>query len=442
MKLPRYAFILVTIFGTYYSFFGSGDTLRSDNEVLEQICAEFSCVEPMQPSPEQVIVSPHNSQWLSYASGKSFFLAGAGDPEDFLYRGARNTDGTRDGDQEQLIRKLSSFGANGMYFQMVRSHGGDGSQDHNPFIDSDPGKGLDVELLDQWDKWFTLMGKLKIAMLVFFYDDSSRVWQKRGDGLSQVEINFIREIVWRFKHHSHVIWGIAEEYQEAYTAQEIVEFAAHIRSVDEFRHPIAVHKLKGLDFSEFKFSRLINQYAIQYADVPANEYNAALNVEWVNANSVVSPYNLNMSESPGDWTATQGRLKSWASAMAGAYVMIYKMDIATTADEDIQMLGYLRSFMESIPLVYASPNNQLAEGATQYVLDVSNHGIILYTSNIGRLGVRHLSVGDYKLNWFNPLNGKRVIELLSVVDGGIHYFERPDLIGDEVALYLERVKSK
>lgn len=36
----------------------------------------------------------------------------------------------------------------------VRSHGGDGSSTQNPFIDSDPSKGLDQDILNQWENWF------------------------------------------------------------------------------------------------------------------------------------------------------------------------------------------------------------------------------------------------------------------------------------------------
>ena len=51
----------------------------------------------------QIIVDPDNPAWLArYAVGGDqvpFFMAGPGDPEGFLYRGSRITDGTRDGDQ-------------------------------------------------------------------------------------------------------------------------------------------------------------------------------------------------------------------------------------------------------------------------------------------------------------------------------------------------------
>ncbi len=91
-------------------------------------------------------------------------MCGPGDPEDFLYRGARNSDGTRFGDQMELINKLAGTGANSIYFQIIRSHGGQGNPDHNPFIDSDPNLGLDQEILDQWETWFTAMEEAGILI--------------------------------------------------------------------------------------------------------------------------------------------------------------------------------------------------------------------------------------------------------------------------------------
>ena len=55
-----------------------------------------------EPLPGQITVDPDNPQWLKYAGGGPFFLCGPGDPEDFLYRGSRNSDGTRSGDQMEL----------------------------------------------------------------------------------------------------------------------------------------------------------------------------------------------------------------------------------------------------------------------------------------------------------------------------------------------------
>ena len=152
--------------------------------------------------------------------GGPFFMCGPGDPEDFLYRGTRNPDGTRNGDQISLINKLTGTGANSIYFQAIRSHGGDGKADHNPFNGSDPVQGVNVTILDQWETWFTEMDDNGIVIYFFFYDDAINVsaslgWPLDGSGnLHPQEKNFLETLVNRFEHHQNLIWVVMEEVQE------------------------------------------------------------------------------------------------------------------------------------------------------------------------------------------------------------------------------------
>ena len=65
-------------------------------------------------------------------------------------------------------------GANSIYFQAVKSHGGDGDSTMNPFVDSNVNGLLDEDILDQWETWFTAMDNAGIAIFFMFYDDNSR----------------------------------------------------------------------------------------------------------------------------------------------------------------------------------------------------------------------------------------------------------------------------
>src|SRR4030042_1250001 len=79
----------------------------------------------VQPIPGQIVLDPDHPQWLKRDGGGHVFICGPGDPEDFLYRGRRNADGTRSGDQVELIQKLAAHGGNSIYMQVVRRHGGE-----------------------------------------------------------------------------------------------------------------------------------------------------------------------------------------------------------------------------------------------------------------------------------------------------------------------------
>jgi len=214
------------------------------------------------PLDGQIIVDPNNARWLKFHAGGHFFLAGPGDPEGFLYRGTRNSDGTRTGDQLDIINKLKKTGANSIYLMAVRSHGGDGSGNHNPYIDSNKDNDLDQDILDQWETWFIEMDNNGIVIYFFFYDDSSRIWA--GDTVNSQEKLLFETLVNRFEHHKNLVWVIAEEYGERYSAARISNLAAIVRQADDHDQVIAVHKNSGLTFDEFADDVNIDQFAMQY----------------------------------------------------------------------------------------------------------------------------------------------------------------------------------
>lgn len=169
---------------------------------------------------------------------------------------------------------LAFTGANCIYLQAVRFHGGDGDRTHNPFLDNNPAKGLNPKVLDQWEGWFAEMDRRGIVVAFFFYDDSARIWDT-GDRVGPAEERFIRALVDRFRHHRNLIWCVAEEYQEAYSRERVSRIAAVIRAADQHRHPIAVHQLNGLAF-HFPDDPAIDQFAIQYNVADADALHAGL----------------------------------------------------------------------------------------------------------------------------------------------------------------------
>lgn len=390
------------------------------------------------PLPGQVIVDPTRPQWLRYQGGGPFFMCGAGDPEGFLYRGTRNPDGTRNGDQMALIQKLAGTGTNGIYLMAVRSHGGDGGPTENPFIDSDPAKGLDPDILDQWETWFTELENAGVTVFFIFYDDSARIWNT-GDNVGPEERAFIQGIVNRFEHHKRWIWVIAEEYQEAFSAKRVSNIAAEIRAADDHDHPIAVHKLNGLNFSEFANDPNIDQFAIQYTNGSADGFHAAMVSAW---NDAAGRYNLNMAEGHPDVFGSAARLRSWAVAMGGAYIMHLRWDIASTALSDLQDCGRLVSFMESTDFDAMSPRDDLAFAGTQYVLANPGQSYIAYASNLsGQIGLRGMTAGTYTFRWLDIPSGTGVVQTDVAVGDGDQAWTPPPGIGPELAVYITRTGS-
>ena len=412
-------------------------TFRRTSQRISELCVALSLLTTTAyadaPGEGQITVDPKNPRWLIRKGAGPFFLCGPGDPEDFLYRGKRNADGTRTGDQMQIIRKLTGTGANGIYFQAIRSHGGDGDRTHNPFINNDPAKGLNPKVLDQWETWFTELDRANIVMVFFIYDDSARIW-KTGDVVGDDERDFLRALVARFKHHKNLIWCIAEEYQERFSAKAVSAIAAVIRNADDRRHPIAVHKLSGIDFTEFADDPNIDQFAIQYNAKTTAELHKGIVEAWKRAGG---RYNLNMSECASHGTGATARKKSWACAMAGAYVMVLGMDVATTDVEDLKDCGTLVKFFESTEFHRMSPHDELAAAQTEYVLANPPRSYIAYGANVtGRIGLKQLAAGTYDLLWIDCATGQRFTEKKVVPRKGDQEWAKPVGLGTEVAVHI------
>lgn len=392
-----------------------------------------------------VVADRQHPAWFKYQGGRPFYMCGPGDPEGFLYRGARNPDGTRKGDQMALIDQLAGTGANCIYLMAIRSHGGDGDATHNPYIDSDLSKDLDDDILNQWETWFTAMDNNGIVIFFFFYDDSAAPFGKdfpAGGQLKPEEAAFIDAMVERFKHHRHLIWCVAEEYGEKLTKAHAVKIAERIRQRDDQQHPISIHQNNGTAF-DFNGSPVFDQFAVQWnVDAPA-QLHAGTVAAWKNVNGRV---NINMSEfadssfgkKPFSGTGDSLRRKIWAIAMGGGYSMILGMDIESTPVADLQACGHLVRFMESTRFNRTSPRDDLARGDTDYVLACPGQVYIAYGDSGGKLGL-NVAAGRYRVRWFNPVSGDWADEEDRSLADGEQLFARPAAFADEAALYLEAV---
>lgn len=394
--------------------------------------------------PGQIVVDGESPAWLARYGEGPFFMSGPGDPEGFLFRGELRADGTRDGDQAELIEKLAGTGANCIYLMAVRSHGGDGDATENPFVENDPARGVNMKVLDQWEEWFSAMDEAGIVAFFFLYDDSASVWDT-GDEVGGAEREFIRVLVDRFEHHRSLIWCVAEEYSEVLSAARVRKIAAAIRADDDHDHPIAVHKLTGLDFSEFADDPNIDQFAIQYREEPPAELHRAIVGAWKEAKG---RYNLNFSEVPNTKITSRAdaRRRYWAVAMAGAYVMVLRMDIAGTPIAELEDMGRIARFFESTDFNTMSPHDELALAGSQYVLAEKGQSYIAYSCDAGReMGIKDMSPGRYDLSWLNCATGAVATQEDVEVHAGDATWQVPESLAaktagttGEIAVYIRR----
>lgn len=388
---------------------------------------------PLALAKSRIIVDPQNPAWLSRTDGSPYFLCAPGDPEGFLYRGSRRSDGTRNGDQISLINKLKATGANGIYFQAIRSHGGDGDSTHNPFNGNNPSKGINAKILDQWDSWFSEMDKNDILIYFFFYDDDARIWNT-GNSVGNDEKNFIRTIVNKFEKYNNLIWVVAEEYSEEFSKNRVSNIASEIRKQDDFNHPIAVHQHSGLNF-DFASDPNIDQFSMQYNVDSAGALHSGMVSAWNKANG---RYNLNMAEAANHGSGSTARKKNWATAMGGAYVMVLGWDISGTSTNDLRGCGILVDFFESTNFNEMEPHDELRNGGTQYVLAKPGQSYIAYASSLsGSIGIKGMSEDTYEFTWLDIPSGRKVQQTANVGSGD-KTWSKPSNIGNELVVYIRR----
>ena len=421
--------------------------------------------------PGQIMVDPCNASYLVYnrdVNGDGeldpFFLIGPGDPEGFLYLGERQSDGTRAGGrQEALIQRLAKLGGNGVYFQVVRSHGGDGRDDHNPWRNpADPTSGLNPDIIRQWKGWFDAMCKAGIVLFLFIYDDGAHPFDDGCEGtVGEAERAFLRDLVNEFEEYPNIIWVVQEEFKfvghagkrrpcdEARIAKAGA-IADLIKQFDDYDHPVGVHH-NIADPMAFPNHPSIDIY-VQQANVrPAQGHGnlATLHAAGQPGHGFDPQHRYNYTMGEGyDWhpklvavgDRTMLRKSYYATAMSGGYVMVLGMfpteEGGDPTDQMLRDMRRLQTFFESVPFNRMAPHDELRHGGTDYVLaDPDGSRYILYTHDAESLGVKSLPSGRYSLRWFNPVTGRNLIRPDVEVSGDA-VFHKPDGFGVELILYI------
>ncbi len=395
-----------------------------------------------QALPGQVQIDPAYPQWLQFEGGGHPFYCGTGDPEDFFYRGTRQADGTRVGDQDALLDKLETHGGTTLYLEVVRSHGGDGSSDHNPFINSDPAQGLDQDILDQWEGWLQRCEDLDILIYLFIYDDSARIWST-GNLVGTEEDAFLRAIVDEFEHHPNLIWLVSEESEEAMSHLKANAIASILLDADDHKHIVGNHHHSGTTFKSWSSPTDLTHYSMHYDTPAANVHAGALQARSLgeaagpNGNGYFTMYTeANFTKTASD---DDIRLFLWDTSMAGVMPMVYGEDIANTSTTLLNQCRIVQSFFESTDFYRMLNRDDLTHAGTQWVLADEPSSYIAYAgADNGDLGLDAMLGGFYDLHWVDAVSGATVDQPGVLLGNGAQAFARPGGIGEECAVWLKR----
>ena len=365
--------------------------------------ADFGCVGRLESS---------GGHYLKFAEGPYWLKGGADDPEDFLGPGVTVGFASKNA----AIDYLASKGVNSLYF-MTNNVGGDG-QNVWPWAGSNQAAAkanheqFDVAKLSQWEQLFEYMQSKGVVLHLVLEDDSGWTGFNRQ--------MYYREMIARFGHFNALVWNLAEEYNENYSASAAKNFAQLIRDLDAYDHPIAVHNQGSLsNWSPFLGDDRFDITSFQTVDSPQN----AAAVTWFQkvensgrtiAISFDETGKLDVAE------RTKARHIAWSVYMGGANYEIHTSPLISYSDfaGHLEDLTRARGFIEALPFWEMRPANNLLTSGTGYVFAKSGEVYAVYLPSGGSLGLDLTSnTNNYDIQWFNPKDGS--VTFGGTLQGGV-----------------------
>ena len=428
----------------------------------------FSATGPLDDPdalPGQVIIAGSNPGYLKYNGGGPIFLSGPDNPEDFLFRGKLNPDGTRSGGRQmEAINRMAKAGVNAFHCQMTRMKRcnikNEGDDTHTPFVDHNPSKGLDEDVLNQWDAWLTKLEENGIIVHLEFYNDATDVeimgWILDSKGnLHPDEQRWIEGIVKRFKHHKNILWGIEESCNKlpASRTPHFKKIGEIIARADNYNHPIVqsfvVPNDPEGDFPEDGITsddyigdphiRVVTWlHVVPHKDDYEKQHLEYLKYYKRDASKFVVMKNETYHHPR---RGKRSRVYMWSCAMAGMHTLeAYHHAGDPSHEKTLQDDGRINKFMEQTDFHKMKPRDDLAAGSTKWVLANRCKSYIAYTYNYsGSMGIKGIESGRYGLMWFDTVNGKVVHQTNVTVSSGDVTWSRPESMGNELALYIKHL---
>jgi hypothetical protein len=414
--------------------------------------------------PGQVIVAGSNPGYLKYNGGGPVFLCGPDNPEDFLFRGTLNPDGTRSGGkQEETIERMARAGVNAFHCQMTRmrrcNYKDEGDDTHTPFVDHDPAQGLDEDVLQQWDGWLDQLEQNGIIVHLEFYNDATDVemmgWELDSQGnLHPDEQRWIEGIVKRFKHHKNIMWGIEESCNKLPAARtpHFKKIAEVIARADNHNHPIVQSFVVPNDpegdfpddgvtsdaYAGDPHIRVVTWlHVVPHGDDLEAQHREYLDYYKRDAARFVVMKNETFHHPR---RGSRSRRYMWSCAMAGLHCLeAYHHAGDASHEPALRDDGRINTFMEQTDFHTMKPRDDLAAGSTKWVLANPGQCYIAYTYDYsGPMGVKNMAAGTYDLTWFDTVDGDTVMQDGLSVGSGDVTWAKPDSIGSEIALSIKR----
>ena len=381
----------------------------------------------------------HNTgqHYLQFSDGTYWLKGGEDEPESWLATPVGQGCGTACGfaSKNDAMTYLASKGVNSMYF-MTQNIDGD-LNNVWPYVGGSSSSAktnhehIDLAKMLVWEGYFNHMQDVGIVLHVVLEDDSG--WTGFNRNL------YYREMIARFGHHNGLYWNIAEEYNENYSSALGASFAALIKSIDPYDHPVTIHHSGNAEDNWAPFLGNSNFDITSFQD-NISPWNAQA-ANWfslVESSGHIIPVSFDETTSLSSSERNLARSIEWQVYMGGANFEVFTQPVTdfTAFATFYEDMTRARGLIETLPFYNMRPRNDLISGGTAYTFAQAGEAYITYfptggTRNLNLSGNNNI----FDAYWFNPRDGST--QALSPVTGGsTQGFTAPD--SNDWALVLEK----
>lgn len=220
---------------------------------------------PPPPIPKQRYLVP-GGKWFKYSdTGRKVYLAFQADPENWIWRSV--------GQRNKIVNNMIKFGGNALSLYSIMTHGGDAKwenrTDMNPFNKFEARHGVNPGILQAWFGIAQRMDARGKILIWNWRDDETRPYGK-NKMMVKAEKGYFDAVIAKFKGLTHLVWMVAEEYQEIMSRKYAIECARYIKDRDPY-HPVVIHQTGGTSFNfagvKYKGKPLFDSFFMQVKEI-------------------------------------------------------------------------------------------------------------------------------------------------------------------------------
>ena len=288
---------------------------------------------------------------------------------------------------------------------------------------------FDVSRMAQWERIFEYADK-KGVYLHFKLQETENDHKMDGGDVDRERKLYFRELIARFGHHLALNWNNGEENTQ--TAQQEIDMAEYIHSIDPYHHNIVLHTYPGETGRYHSLTGNQSEYtgaSIQTSNGTFNELFSRVQ-EWVDNSNIAGKKwiiavdepgsaNIGIHADPNDIDLVRQKVL-WGTMMAGGAGVEYYYGYQTgdhtdltcqdhrSRDTKYKEAGHAISFFDNHMqdfLPFVNTDNSTTTASDDYVLTNNSNAVIVYRPNGGTTMITLDPTRVWTADWYNPRTG-------------------------------------